>query len=548
MDAVDSLERRIYQRNKWAYGVSGIGRDMMYALVATFYITYIQFSGLNLNAAQFSVISLLLVIGRVWDGVNDPIMGGIVENTKSRWGKFKPWIAIGALATSIAVLLMFNFRPTGWNYVVFFGLIYLVWEISWTLNDIPYWSLLPNLSRTKEKRDEITMLVVVFAAVGAVLANAIVSFYTVGNAVKAYRVVSIGFVVFFLLCTALTLFGVKEPKNINPYEDEKVTIKQMFLAIKNNDQLLWVTLALLLYTVGSGILVALGYNFFYIELGYDGTMVLVFIATFGVVTILIQSFYAVLAKKFSRNQLMKYSVIIIIAGYIMFLLMGYLKFLPVNLLTVCLFGAFCFGGQAILYMTIIISMTNTIEYNEYKTGKRNEAILFSLRPFVVKLASAIQQGVVALVLIVFGIYILSQNVSQLEAQKNYFDTMTVQEQLDYKANIIARTEILDDLEMTDTQKAAIYNALNVVEFRDDNEDGLEEMYINSAADFAFRDQASSAMKLGLRLSITLLPILLIGFTYLIFQKKFIIDEKYYEKIVEEIRTRLKKSDKVEDII
>ncbi len=538
MEIIDQLENKIYQKNKWAYGISGIGRDMMYSLVATFYITYIQFSGLNLSAAQFSVIGIILVIGRVWDGINDPIMGGIVENTISRWGKFKPWIAIGALATAIAVLFMFNFRPSGWNYVVFFGLIYLVWEIAWTLNDIPYWSLLPNLSRTKERRDEIAMLVVVFAAVGAFLANAIVSFFTVGNAVAAYRIVSIAFVAFFLLCTALTIFGVKEPKSTNIRQDEKITIKQMFMAIKNNDQLLWVTLALLLYTVGSGILVALGYNFFYLELGYNGTLVLIFIATFGTVTILIQSFYAPLAKRFTRNKLMSFSVLVIVLGYLLFLLMGYLSIIPVNIVTVCLFGALCFGGQAILYMTIIINMTNTIEYNEYKTGKRNEAILFSLRPFVVKLASAIQQGVVTLVLIVFGIYVLSQNVSQLEAQKNYFDNMTTVEQIEYKQNIVNKTNILDNLDLSLEQKNAIYDALGEVDFKDENSDGIEEMYINQAADFAFKERASEGMRLGLRLSITLLPIILIVLTFYIFKKKFMIDEGYYERIVNEIKERL----------
>ncbi len=548
MNEVDRLEYKIYQRNKWTYSVSGIGRDMMYTLVATFFITYVQFSGLNLTAAQFSVIGIILVVGRIWDGINDPIMGGIVENTVSRWGKFKPWILVGAVLTSIVVLLMFNYRPSGWNYVIFFGVIYFLWEISWTLNDIPYWSLLPNLSRTKKRRDQITSMVVVFAAVGAFLANAIVSLYTVGNAVAGYRVISISFVVFFMICSGLTLFGVKEPKMINPYEEDKVTIKQMFSSIKNNDQLLWVTLALLLYTVGSGILVALGYNFFYIELGYDGTLVLIFVATFGTVTILVQSFYAKLAKRFTRSKLMVTSVIIIVIGYTLFFLMGYLSFIPINIITVCIFGALCFGGQAILYMTIIISMTNTIEYNEYKTGKRNEAILFSLRPFVVKLASAFQQGITTLVLVVFGIYVLSQNVSQLEAQKNYFDMMSISEQIEYKSNITLRNNILDDLEMEDAQKEAIYDALALVEYEFDEKTSKEKMVINDAADFAFKNKATGQMRFGLRIAITIIPIILILLTLLIFKKKFIITEEYYDRIVTEIREKLKKSDDVEIIV
>ncbi len=528
------LEKKLLNRNKWTYSVGGIGRDMIYQLVATFFITYVQFAGLGLTAAQFSVIGIMLVIGRVWDAVNDPIMGSIVENTHSRWGKFKPWILLGAVLTAIVVIFMFNFRPSGWNYVIFFGLIYLIWEMAFTLNDIPYWSLLPNLAREKKDRDQIATLVVVFAGVGAFLGNAIISFTTVGNAVKGYSIISYTFAIFFIACTLLTVLGVKEPKEKEVVKPEKISIKQMFMVIKNNDQLLWSAFALLLYSVGSGLLVALGYNFFYIELGYNGTLVLIFIATFGVSNILIQSFYASLAKKYSRDTLLKISLFVLVTGYLLLLLMGYIPFFPVHIITTCIFGALVFSGQAIFYMVIIVNMTNTIEYNEYKSGKRNEAVIFSLRPFVAKFASALQQGVVTLVLVVSGVYMLSQNISQLENQKNVFDQLSVSEQVDYKANIIARTNILDDVDISDSEKSAVYDALAFVTYEDLDEDGIEEMVINAAADSAFKDEATATMRFIVRLSITVLPILLIYGAYLVLKKKFIISEVYYERITKEM--------------
>jgi len=535
-----ALEKRLMSRNKWTYSLGGIGRDMIYSLVATFFITYIQFSGLNLTAKQFSVIGILLVIGRVWDGINDPIMGGIVENTRSRFGKFKPWIMSGAIFSGIVVILMFNYRPSGWGFVFFFGIIYFFWAIAWTLNDIPYWSLLPNLAKEKKDRDQIAMMVVVFAAVGAFAANAIVSFTTVGNAVKGYSMISISFVIFFLACTFLTVFGVKEPRIKDPLSEDKVTIKQMFNAIKKNDQLLWSTLALLLYTVGSGLLVALGYNFFYMELGYNGSMVLVFVATFGVTTIVVQSFYAQIAKKFKRRTLMRFSLYVLVFGYLVMLILGFIPFIPLNLITVCFFGALVFGGQAIFYMVTIVNMTNTIEYNEMKSGKRNEAILFSLRPFVTKLASAFQQGAVTLVLVVSGIFILSQNVSQLESQKNTFDNMTTTEQIEYRQNVTNRIVVLDGLDLTASQRDAIYDALQLVEYKDVDGAGKEEMVINDAADQAFRDQATTPMRVILRLSITLIPILLIGTAYFIFKYKYFITEEYYADMLKEILIREEK--------
>jgi len=533
------MEKKLMNRNKWSYSLGGVGRDMIYQLVATFLIVYIQFA-IGLEPEQFAVVGIILVIGRIWDGINDPIMGGIVDNTRSKWGKFKPWIFIGGLLTGIAVIAMFNFRPEGWNFVIYFGIIYFLWEIAFTLNDIPYWSLLPNLASDKKNRDQIAMLVVVFAAVGAFLANAIVSFTTVGNALKGYSVISITFVIFFLACTALTVFGVKEPRLLEAKEEEKITVGQMFRAIKKNDQLLWSALALLLYTVGSGLLVALGYNFFYMELGYNGTTVLVFVATFGVTTILIQSFYAQIAKKFNRRTLMRFSIFILAFGYLMMLLLGYISFLPVSLLTVCIFGAMVFGGQAIFYMITIVNMTNTIEYNEFKTGRRNEAVLFSLRPFVTKLASALQQGVVTLVLVASGIYLLSQNVSQLENQKNIFDNLATQgEQQAYIDNVTLRVIVLDEEDLSEEAEAAVYDALQLVEYSEANSDGLVKMIINDAADSAFMAEASASMHISLRLAITILPILLIASAYWIFHKKFIITEEYYENMLQEISNRQK---------
>lgn len=536
------LEKKLLNRNKWTYSLGGIGRDMVYSLVATFFITYIQFAGLGLTTAQFSVIGILLVLGRVWDAINDPIMGSIVENTHTKWGKFKPWILTGAVSAAIVILFMFNFRPQGWNYVIFFGIIYFIWAIAFTLNDIPFWSLLPNLARKKADRDMLSTYLVVFSGVGAFIGSAVVTLTTVGNAVKGYSIISITFAIFFVMCTLLTVIGVKEPKEDTSKNHDHLSIKGMFSVIKNNDQLLWAALALLLYTVGSGLLVALGYNFFYIELGYNGLLVTIFIVTFGVSNIAIQSFYAKLANKFTRNQLLFFSLMVTAVGYLFMMLIGFVGFLPINIITACIFGGLIFAGQAIFYMALIINMTNTIEYNEYKTGKRNEAVIFSLRPFIVKFSSALQQGLVTLVLIVSGIYALSQNVSQLENQKNYFDAMTtVQEQIDYKSFVAAGTgiESLDSVDLPASQIQDIYSALAQVTYEDTNNDGLEEMVINNAADFAFMDQSTFSMRFILRLAITVVPLILLFGSYFILRKKFFITEEYYSKIMDEMIERSK---------
>jgi len=537
------MEKKLLSKNKWCYSLGGIGRDMIYQLVATFLMTYIQFSGLGLTKEQFGAIGIMLVIGRVWDAVNDPFMGSIVENTHTKWGKFRPWILIGAVLTSIVILIMFNARPSGWGFVIFFAVIYLLWEAAFTLNDIPYWSLIPALSKSKKERDTITTMVVVFAGVGAFIANAIVSFTTVGNAVAGYRNVSILFVVVFLACTFLTVFGVKEPVEAEESANaEKIGLRKMFDIIFHNDQLLWASLALVLYTVGSNLLVALGYNFFYLEIGYNGSLTMAFIVTFAVSTFAIQGFYAKLAKRFTRTKLMTYSVITLVFGYAMLLALGWFDFLPINVYLVCAFGAFVFSGQAIFYMVLIVNMTNTIEYNQFKTGKRNEAIIFALRPFVAKFGSAIEQGVFAAVLIASGVYAMSQKVSSLENLKSTFDNLAIEERYEFIEDANANRTIMDEFDILNSEKYTIFAALqdpeNEVFAIDDGDTPLDTsddvltMSINKAADSVFHDLASAntRARLVLRLAITILPSLLIGASFFVLKKKFIIDENYYEEI------------------
>jgi len=529
------------KRNKWAYSLGGIGRDMTYTLVATFFMTYIQYAGLGLSVAQFSVIGILLIVGRIWDAINDPMMGAIIENTKSRYGKFKPWILIGAVLTAIVIVIMFNVRPLGnkgWNFVIFFGIIFLAWEITFTMNDISYWSMLPSLSTDPKHRDKIATLAVVFAGVGAFAAHAMITFLTVGNAVAGYSFISIIIALFLVGCQLLTVLGVKEPEVKDTIPQENVSLKKMIRVIAKNDQLLWLILAMLLYNLGSNILVALGYNFFFMELGYDPFKVTIFIVTFGVSNLSIQALYPKIVSKMGRKKLLGLSLLILAFGYLLLFLMGFLAILPVSLVTICLFGIFVFTGQALFYMVLTVNIANTIEYNQYKTGERNEGIIFSLRPFMAKMASALEQGFITLVLVTSGIYLLSQNVSELEKQKNIYDNLEVAEQLEYKANILLKDNIFVGEEYKKYSPEEIeqfYEMLKDVEFVE--EKGKNVMLITDTADANFRDLATTKMRLLLRIAITVVPTLLITTAYIILKKKFIIDEAMYEKMVAEIKAK-----------
>ena len=91
-------EQQMYQkRNLLLFPLGTVGRDAVYALINSFLLTFVLFTR-SLNAAQLTAITAIMVAARIFDALNDPIMGSIIEHTHSRFGKFKPWLTIGVLS------------------------------------------------------------------------------------------------------------------------------------------------------------------------------------------------------------------------------------------------------------------------------------------------------------------------------------------------------------------------------------------------------------------------------------------------------------------
>ena len=577
-----SAEDRQFNKNKWLFSVSGIGRDMSYQLIASFLLVYIQF-GATLNVAQFTTISLIIgIAGRIWDAVNDPMMGAIIEGTHMKWGKFKPWILIGAVTCGAVIISMFNIpvSVSGWNFVVLMSVLYLLWETTFTMNDIGYWSMLASLSSKKEQRNSITMLTVMFAALGAFIGQGGISFLYPGNVRQAFSWISIAVVAIFVAMQAMTAIFVKERPRAEAEQQTKVSLKHMWNTIRKNDQVLWMTLVMLFYNIGSSLLVALAYNLYYIEIGYDGQTI-IFIAIFGIVNIFANLMYPALEKKFTRKKLQNASIIVTSIGYIGIALLGWTNILPFELWTLSLFGVLVFGGQAIYYVACIINMTNCVEYNEYKRGERNEAVISTLRPFMAKFADAMKYGIVTLVLAVSGVFLLSQNISTMETQKNYFARMedytekqnyitAVQgylngydldpEAADYAEQIAEINKLLQqDSVLSKYQIQAEYlDALGDVRVAVDGtisttlrefdatlvtQDNFNKVTLEitghdfNAANENFAEKGTLGMRLWLRACVSVVPMLLLVASLIIQNKKFIIDEKYYDMMLEEISKR-----------
>ncbi|MCR5741485.1 MAG: glycoside-pentoside-hexuronide (GPH):cation symporter [Gammaproteobacteria bacterium] len=437
-----------FNRNKWLFCVGGIGRDALYCLVSTYFLQYVQF-GLTLTVAQFTTLSLLIgILGRIWDGINDPMMGAIIDGSHLKWGKFKPWIFWGAIADAILTVVLFNLRPfgtgvaQGWLYVSLICAVYLIWEAAFTMNDIGYWSMIPSLARTKDRRDKMTTLTIFFAGLGTIIMTGLVTFFSPGNLLNAYTIFSIIACVMVIGCQTMTAFGVKEaPREESENKPEnKISLKRMIKTIFNNKQLLWMALALLCSSSAQGILMGLIYNLYYLEIGYDGN-IFIFVVIYALANTVVQLTYPALARKLGRKKVQLIGFSIEALGYILMGLAGWTSWLPLNLITVCAFGVPIFVGNTWFYTATLVNMSNCVEYNEYTTGQRNESVVSTVRPLIVKFGDAIKYLVVTLTLTLSGIYFITNKVSTVENQKSQFekkvasDTLFANDKNQYEENI-----------------------------------------------------------------------------------------------------------------
>jgi melibiose permease/lactose/raffinose/galactose permease len=384
------------RRNKWTFGVGTIGRDMVYTLVSMFLVVYLT-EVVNLPDDQLAWATGLILAARLFDAVADIVMGSIVDNTQSRFGHYKPWIAGGAIASAtITTLLFTNLHLTGSAFVAVFALLYLLWSLSWTANDIPYWSLLPALTIDQKQRESFGSLAKIFATIG--LFTVVVAIIPVTNAlggdIRAWTMFTIAVVVVMLLGQSVTLFGVREPNIAVP--EERTTLKELAGVVFHNDQLLWTAIAMVLFMTGYVTTTSFGVYFFkYVY--RDENMYSPFAAVLGVAQLIGYVTFPILARRMKRRTLYTLATALILAGYVVFF------FSPMNMIPIGVAGLLLFVGQAWVTLLMLVFLTDTIEYGQWKLGRRNVAVTFALQPFINKVGAALATQVVAVAVIVSGV-------------------------------------------------------------------------------------------------------------------------------------------------
>ena len=389
---------RLTTKEKVAYGLGAVGKDMVYMLSASYILYYYQ-DILNVSAIAMGII---LMAARVFDAFNDPIMGIIVAKTRTRWGKFRPWLLIGTITNAVILYLMFAAPPAldGSGLVAYAAVTYVLWGVTYTMMDIPFWSMIPAFTEGGKEREGLSTLARSCAGVGSALITIITVKCVVllgqGNERAGFKWFALIIAVLFVIFITITCMSIKEKSTVNV---DSPSVGQMFKALLQNDQAMTVVITIVLINCSLYITSNLLIYFFKYDFGGDAwynsyTLFNTFGGGIQIISMMI--FFPLLRKFLSVLKVFYVSFVMAIAGYIVLFILIFTSMSSVFILFIPAFFIFAANGMLLVLTTIFLA--NTVDYGEFKNKRRDESVIFSMQTFVVKLASGIAALVVSICL------------------------------------------------------------------------------------------------------------------------------------------------------
>ena len=388
-------------KEKLSYGLGAVGKDMVYMLSASFILYYYQ----DILGVSALIMGVILMATRVFDAFNDPIMGVIVAKTKTKWGKFRPWILIGTLTNAVILYALFAVPPSlsGTGLIVYAAVVYVLWSVTYTMMDIPFWSMIPAFTEGGKEREGLATLGRTCAGLG----TAIITVATVqcvqmlgnGDERLGFKLFALIVAVIFIICTLFTCINIKEKSTV---DIESPSVAQMFRALLENDQTMAIVIAIVLITSSIYITSNLVIYFFKYDFGGDAwynsyTLFNIFGGAIQILSMML--FFPILRKLMSAISVFYTGLFMAIAGYIVLLILAFTNMSNVFLLFIP--GFFIFAANGILTVLLTVFLANTVDYGELKNNRRDESVIVSMQTFVVKLASGVSALIASVCLSVF---------------------------------------------------------------------------------------------------------------------------------------------------
>ena len=372
-----------------AYGLGAVGKDMVYALSASYIMYYYQ----DILGLSASFVGFILMIARVFDAANDPFMGVVVAKTNTKWGKFRPWLFTGTILNAFVLYALFAVPAiSGKTLMIYFAVMYILWGVTYTMMDIPFWSMIPAVTSTTKDRENLSVVGRTSAGVGYALINVftVMAVSKLGGGIErtGFRLFALIIAILFVIFILFTCFTIREQKEENM---QTTSVKEMFKALFNNDQAIVTVVTIVL--INSALYITSNLLIYFFKYDIGGTTwkdaYTLFTSVGGISQILgMMVVYPILRSKLSNTIIFKLGLCLAIFGYAFLLalcLLGYSSVLTMLMVP----GVMIFVANGILTVLTTVFLANTVDYGEVKTGHREESVIFSMQTFVVKAASGL---------------------------------------------------------------------------------------------------------------------------------------------------------------
>ena len=397
-------------KEKASYGLGAVGKDMVYMLSASYILYYYQ----DILGVSAITMGIILLIARVFDAFNDPIMGIIVAKTRTRFGRFRPWLMIGTITNAIILYFMFAAPPSldSKGLVAYAAITYILWGITYTMMDIPYWSMIPAFTEGGTEREGLTTLARSCAGVGSAIITVItmICVHALGgdNERAGFRWFALIVAIIFVIAITLTCTTIREKSTVNV---DSPSVSQMFKALLSNDQAMVVVITIVLINCALYITSNLLIYFFKYDFGGDTwyNSYTLFNTFGGAIQILsMMLFFPFMRKVLTTTQVFFTGMTMAITGYATLLVLMICNIN--NILVLFIPGFLVFTAFGLLTVLTTVFLANTVDYGELKNSRRDESVIFSMQTFVVKLASGVSALIASICLSVFNISDNTDNV------------------------------------------------------------------------------------------------------------------------------------------
>jgi sugar (glycoside-pentoside-hexuronide) transporter len=385
--------------------VAGFGQNAILTTVTTFLLVYLlQYA--HITTAGIAVVTTIISAAKILDAISDPVMGSIIDMTRTRWGKMRPFILFSAAPVAVLTGLLFTVPATDEpTQLVYFGIVYVLWGFAYTVCDVPLWGLIGSAFSDPVARNRVISRVRAFGAISLGLATLgmpwlaqALSFVPAGaastpaeqttaagwsRAVFAIAIVGMGLYLFAFV------FGRERPAAIAA---PRLRFRQLFGELFRNTPLLMVLVGSVL---GFGRFVVQAGGAVFVVIAYGNAGLFTFIGAAIILGLVLASFLTpMLLRRMSARRLMVASSV---AGAVFYVAMYLVGFQSIVALAVFIFfTGLTLGVFGVVQATMI---ADAVDDAEARTGVRNDGISFASLTFVSKIMNA-------LAVLAFGFFVV----------------------------------------------------------------------------------------------------------------------------------------------